>query len=154
MNESKIINENNSSTLSRLQNLPGLNILPSDCYGDDIDGKVEMLAFSFNDIYLRTKNELKGIFSLNEVMGISQSYCGTLISQCNKDFLLMNVESSIYYDEIDILFSFDGSILMDKLTRLTEFQCLTVICMVNEFRMASNGIMIPYEVVNKIFMIE
>ncbi|SHN00681.1 hypothetical protein SAMN02746066_04346 [Anaerosporobacter mobilis DSM 15930] len=154
MNESKIINENNSSTLSRLQNLPGLNILPSDCYGDDIDCKLEMLAFAFNDIYLRTKKELKGIFSLNEAMGISQSYCGTLISQCNKDSLLTNVKSSIYYDEIDKLFSFDGAILMDKLTRLTEFQCLTVIGMVNEFRMASNGIMVPNEVVNKIFMIE
>lgn len=154
MNESKIINENNINILNRLQNLPGLNILPTDYYGYDIDNKIEMLATVFHDLYLRTKEELRGLFTKNEAMGITQAFCGSMISQCNKDYLLLNVNASIYYDAIDTLFGFDGLILMDKLAKLTEFQCLTVIAMVNEFRMASNDIMVPNEVLNKIFMID
>lgn len=154
MNELKINDENNNSTLSRLQNMPGLNTLPSDCYGDDIDGKVEMLAVTFNDLYLRTKEELKGLFTKSEVMGITQAFCGTMISECNKAFLLMEIEDSIQLDRLDVMFGFDGTTLINKIKNLTEFQCMTVIGMLNEFRKASNGNIVSDEVLSKIFMIK
>lgn len=154
MNESKINNESIKSTLSRLQNMPGLNILPSDCYGDDIDGKVEMLAVTFNDIYLRTKEELKGLFTKSEVMGFTQAFCGTMISECNNTFLQMEMADSIQLDRLDVMFGFDGTTLMNKIKSLTEFQCMTVIGMVYEFRKASNGNIVSDKVLSKIFMIE
>lgn len=134
--------------------MPGLNILPSSYFGYDIDDKVEMLVVTFNDLYQRTKKELQGLFTKAEAMGIIQAFCGTMISECNKDNLLKNVKSSIVYEAIDTFFSFDGSALINKLAKLTEFQCLTVIGMVCEFTKASNGNIVPNEIVNKIFMIE
>lgn len=154
MNESKFINENNNSTLSALQALPGLTILPSDFYGNNIDDKIQMLAVTFNDLYLRTKEELHGLFTLNEAIGITQAFCGTMFTEFNKQFLLMEIEESVAFDGIDKLFGFDDAALMVKLKGLTEFQSLTVIGMVDEFRIASNGNMIPDKVVKKLFMIE
>lgn len=44
--------------------------------------------------------------------------------------------------------------ILDKLKGLTEFQSQTVIGIVNAFKIASNGNMIPNKDVKKIFMIE
>jgi hypothetical protein len=153
MNESKITNENTNNFLSRLNNLPGLNILPSDYYGNDIDYKIEMLAVTFNDLYLRTKKELQELFTKGEALGISQAFCGTMFTQFNKQYLLTQIKDSILLEGIDSMFEFDGVALINKINSLTEFQCMTVIGMVNEFNKTSSGNIISDEILNKIFII-
>lgn len=148
------MNDNKKRAISTLKGLPGLNILPSDYYGNGIDGKVEMLAVTFNDLYILTKKELKGLFTRNEVLGIAQTFCGTMFTKFNKQYLLMEIEDSIQLDGMDGMFGFDGTLLINKIKGLTEFQCMTVIGMVNEFRKTSNGKLISNEIINEIFMIE
>lgn len=135
-------------------NMPGLNILNSDYYGDDTEGKLRMMATTFNDLYQRTKKELRGLFTLNEVLGIAQAFSGTSLTEFNKEVLLMNIEDSIILDKIDTLVNFDGTILIDKIKNLTQFQCLTVLGMLNKFSMATKDNMISNEDVKKIFMID
>lgn len=153
MNESKITKENTYYDLSSLKNLPGLHIMPSDYYGNDIDGKIETLAVTFNDLYLLTKKELQGLFTKGEALGITQAFCGTKLIHFNKQNLLTLIKGSIQFDWIDSMFEFDAEVLINKIISLTEFQCVTVIGMVNEFSIISNGNMISNEVFNNIFMI-
>lgn len=100
--------------------------------------KPEILDYLFK----YTKRELINYFTVEEATLIIASLNGTLyeISMINPKIVLIgNVEDSIDLDGFDSLYQVDKKMLLDKLSKLSEFQSYMVLNMSFEFWEEASG---------------
>lgn len=78
-----------------------------------------------------TQYELLGYFTYNEAILMINAFNGTLYDLGTlippKTLLFSQIEDSINYDSTDSLYNVDKIDLLNKINRLTEFQCYVVI---------------------------
>lgn len=105
-----------------------------------IDFKVEQMLKILNDCYDKTKNEIAGLFTIQEAWFLVATFNSYLYTSqlCDKDVLLANVEDAIIYEGLDQMFGIDKEQLLDKIDKLTEFQCFCVIRQAYEVRCLLN----------------
>ena len=96
--------------------------------------KIDEMLVMVGKIYQTTKAEISGLFELNEAYLIVQAFTGFAYTaeMEDKPVLLSNVNSVIFYDGLDDMFSVDRDKLLEKLQKLTEAQCFAIIRMTFE----------------------
>lgn len=84
-----------------------------------------------------TQRELLGYFTYNEAVLMINAFNGTLYDLNSlippKTLLFGEIEDSINYDFTDSLYNVDKTTLLNKINKLTEFQCYVVISKCFEF---------------------
>lgn len=94
-----------------------------------IEFKIEKMLEMLNDCYKKTKDEIAGLFTMEECWFLIATFSGNLYgSRLNdKAVLLANVEDAMIYEDLDKICAIDGEKVLAKIEKLTEFQSFCVI---------------------------
>ena len=92
--------------------------------------KVEQIVNALVTMKERTLMELSDIFTLNEcllIVDIFNGYIHNTSAVSNKLVLQSNIEECIKFEGVDLKWSVDGEALLNKTSKLTEFQSYVII---------------------------
>lgn len=148
-----MIKKNILEEVSNKEFLQALNELPFNQVDNDDEAKLESMIINLNHLYKQTKKELKGLLTINEAFAIVQVFCGSAIEEFEKSVLISNLEDELRYSDIENMFSIDGTALLSKISKLTEFQSMVLLGMVFEYGRSTQDSWITHDEAKKIFMI-
>lgn len=103
--------------------------------------KVEQMVNALSTMKERTLMELSDVFVLNEcllIVNIFSDYIHNTSTVSNKLVLMSNIEESIKFKCVDLKWDVDGNVLLDKISKLTEFQSYVIIMSALQFWEDSN----------------
>lgn len=97
--------------------------------------QMTQLAITVETQILFAVDEIKSLFTRNEILGLSETVMGFVFSsmnpvfsdcRCNKSMLKFCVEDNDIHNYISQLYKFDLSQLLNKIDTLTEFQSFAI----------------------------
>lgn len=111
--------------------LKALEQFPMNSFGQSLsfDIKAKAMIKMLNDCYIKTCEEIKGLFTKNEFMVVASALNTLLYNSNSNDNTLLyhEVKDAIDSQELDKKFGIDAEELLRKIYNLTEFQSFCVI---------------------------
>lgn len=131
-----------------------LNELPFDEHEIDDEAKLENMIINLNRLYKLSKKEIEGLLTYNEAQALIQLFCGGLgFKKFDKTALIYSLEDELPYGYLQNTYDIDGTELLSKIRKLTQFQSMVLIGMLYEFSRSTKDSWITHEEAKKIFMI-
>ncbi len=103
--------------------------------------ELENTTSMHNELYQQIKEQVSGIFTLNEASLIVSAFNGCDYTQQLDDrfVLKVQIEDAIEYEQLDTYYEVNKDKLLAKIKTLTEYQCFAVIVMIVEFWCTSSN---------------